>query len=363
MSGMLALRGRWLALGLLPACTPLGGLVEKVGAAISPTEEPDDDPDAADDEAEEDQVAPTCPEPNTCISLAEASSRGEIDVELVDTAGGPTLKIFNHGSRDICIDAWVVLLSNGSQDAIAGHDPGSVLSPGAAVYFYYGAWDWEGRKLPWYCIEHNQYTAVGEFYTFNGALAPDALLDIVYRRQDSDDDGTEDHFDWGNEGTVTQEYVWSWLAENPTVVVGRANGYLSTAPGLEAELVLQATNLGREPALGMVTELVPAELEVIRTDRQPTIWTNNPDGTTTLVFAVKLDGAIDSENSDNPAIYDTESIPYTVRARASCTGRTIGPELTAEWPDASGETHLSAGQGLVVECCDQPGVAGPTLRP
>ncbi|MEC7948392.1 MAG: hypothetical protein VX265_12565, partial [Myxococcota bacterium] len=120
-------------------------------------------------------AAPTCPQPTTAISLAEAWDR---DWARIWFDG--SFNIENQSPHDIELERWHLFFTPMSQDTAAGsadidyqteQASGLALPPGER-------WS-HGYTLPsgpaWWCVERTQQTTYAEDFKFTGARTPTPL--------------------------------------------------------------------------------------------------------------------------------------------------------------------------------------------
>jgi hypothetical protein len=287
-------------------------------------------------------------EPEGCIDLAEAVDRGWASIEY----GRYGLNISNSGAYPICFDGWYSFLSSTSQDAAGGIIGESEIEAESAVTLQYA--DWGDGEEAWWCMEHNQLTATGADYTFNGARAPEAVALWAEFESDEDADGVEDHRDVDQRYHQTQLNVWEWIDTRPVFIVGRQTNWFSVSVGSAVPVVVEVTNLGREAGAAQVVETLPAGWTPGAFDPAPRSVTVTGDGSTRIEWAVSLDGAIEPDDNTAPTEYDSADLRYTLTFEADCSGRSFGLAPTAAWRDGSGDTLQGEGSPLVLQCCDAP---------
>jgi hypothetical protein len=298
-----------------------------------------------------------CPQPDACISLAEAMDRGFAAVTL-----SSTLDVDNFGPYPICSGRWHTFFSDGSQDAIAGHS--DVVWPGepkdAFEIVPEEIWRHEyARSLggpAWWCIERTQVTQAGASYRFTGARAPHPLLAWVHTESDTNTNGTEDHVDYADPSTGapwTNHNIWDHLAAQPTYVVGRTKNYLEMQPGTSSPLTIEVVNLGRDTSSIHVQETLPAGTRSYDFSVRPSSSETNSDGSTTHDWYFKMNGSVDNPDLSTPTDYDMVQIDFqVVWERADCGYREEGEAPSVTWTDNTGATYTSYGTELVIVCCD-----------
>ena len=336
------------------SATPDTGPETETGPHSSPS-----DPEVS---APEDEPDPwgrnlDCPQPDACISLAEAMDRGFASVTL-----SSTLDVHNTGPYPICSGRWHTFFSEGSQDAIAGHS--DVIWPGEPKDAFEIAPEdiWQHQYAQsiggpaWWCIERTQVTAAGSTYRFTGARAPHPLLAWVHTETDTNENHVEDHVDYADATTGapwTNHNIWDHIAEQPTYVVGRTRNYLEMQPGTSAPLTIEVVNLGRGTSNIMVEETLPAGTRSYDFSVRPSTSETHSDGSTTHTWYFKMSGAVDNPDLNTPTDYDIVRIDFqVVWDRADCGYREEGEAPSVTWTDNSGATYTSYGTELVLVCCD-----------
>lgn len=275
-----------------------------------------------------------------CYGLGEAWDRGVLDVDMI---AGNALRLQNTGSREgtsassdpaICMDQWYVFLSSTSQDAIAG-DPdfdlsgdypfGSIsIDAGEGVAFAYA----DPTDDAWWCIEHEQYTRSSAGYTFEGARAPDRLLD---RALAADQDG-----------------LWALQEVEPVIALGRTVHYVELGSGESGEGGIVAFNLGEVATETTVTETIPPGFEATGFSLEPDSTGISPDGGITCSWTLQLDGRQVGEGHGN-TVYDREEITWTLTRTGSCSARVTAPEAIADWQDSDG-AQTSSANPMIIRC-------------
>lgn len=317
-------------------------------------QEDDDVEDDAPEEADGPSVdTRECPPP-ACIQLAEGVDRGMVSIVMT---GGGAFQLTNHGEIPVCLDRWYTLFSPTSQDAVGGVTTSLEIAPGEAGYLTYG--DWGDDVEAWWCIEEDQYTAVGAEYSFNGADAPDLLQSYALDDWDLDEDGREDHDEWSFKGVSgAQHNIWNYLDSSPVVVVGRATNYYELTTGEAVQVEIEVTNLGRLPAAARVQETLPVGHYASAFTIEPSSQDfDEGTGATTYTFDVTMPAALDPQNGGS-ATYGEARIGYLLTYAGACTGREMGFAPSARWTDASGDAWVSAGADMVIECCADGGTFG-----
>jgi hypothetical protein len=285
-----------------------------------------------------------------CVGLAEAVDRGRARIWYT---GMGDVRIENlSATNGICLDPWMVFFSVESQDAMVGLDPGMKLMPGEFHDFPYAVdvYGGEGREA-WWCVEREQMTQGGAEYQYNGSLAPYMLMRWVEDRTDEDFDTIEDHLDWDEEGQVqTQRNVWRDESEQPIVLIGRDHNVVRLLHKDDRqEVILQAKNLGRQPATAEVYERVPAGFVVHYTTPAAQVQPQS-DGTTLLIWQVSLDGAQPVEGRHTK--YDVEEVRYIVgRGDTTCRGRCPGNGASTSWVDRMRVRWRADSEPIIYEVC------------
>jgi hypothetical protein len=346
---------------LLVACPAAGQKVDTGAGGEAWSEWTDgsdgeDSPPVVVPEDDEEPDVGVC-EPEACIELAEAVDRGFASIEY----GVWGLQIENFGPYAICFEDWYTFLSETSQDAVAGTTLATEIEPEQRVSLPYGEWGTDTRA--WWCVEHNQYTASGSRYSFDGARAPSRIGDWAQRASDVDGDGSEDHtdFDAGDGLPQTQHNAWDYIAEAPVFIVGRQMNWLEVADGGAVEVTVRVTNLGREGGSGRVSERLPPGW--VASNMEPGVESQRTeaDGGTTLTWTVSAAGAEEPTDTSLATWYDVVELHYRLTYTGRCAGREIGFTPTIVWADGSGGAYVSEGSPLVVQCCgadDGPDLGG-----
>lgn len=338
----------------LAACTTSGG--RSSGATVSPLDLEEYDYDSGDsgDSAWQDT---TCPQPVAPISLAEAWDRGFADIWF-----DSLLHVENTGPYPILVDNWHIYFAEGSQDAAAGHadyphgvyegDTGDLLIPPGEQWMMAYT---EEEGPAWWCVEKTQVTAWTMDFHFNGAEAPDILLDWVFYDTDENANGIEDHDevpDPTNPAPQAQWNIWNTIAEGPVMVVGRVPNYIELSPGESTELTIEVINLGRSAASMTVTETIPAGTEAADFSIDPSTETRNSDGSTTYTWSSKMLASEDTEDPSEATRYATNEITYTLTwTDPACGERTVGEAPRVDWADIDAKPRVSLGTELVIACC------------
>lgn len=287
-----------------------------------------------------------CPLPSECVQLAEGVDRGDVSIKMT---GMGAINIMNRAEYSVCLDGWYAFTGGGTQDAIGGVSDHTELAPGESTSLWYGRW--QNDPKTWWCIEEDQYTATNATYDFNGSDAPDLAVSYALDEHDEDADGIEDHEEGDDHGLQSQHDIWNYLDESPVIVVGRETNYLQLAKGDAVGVRIEVRNLGRKAGVARVTETVEAGNAAAGWSLTPSSSTTDTNtGSVTYVFDVAVPAAQDPENGGT-ATYGAADIHYQLQYGGACGGREIGSPPRAYWEDASGDTYLSAGADLVIECC------------
>lgn len=308
------------------------------------------DPTAsADDSAEEelDIEYPEC-EPDGCIELAEAVDRSFATIGY----GYAGIVVDNLGPYPICFERWYTFLSSESQDAVAGTTSDTEIPVGESLHVPYA--EWGDDQEAWWCIEHNQYTASGAAYSFNGARAPTRVSQWTNDASDEDSDSAEDHDDYSlSDGLPqTQHNVWDYIADRPVFIVGRDMNWFEVEGRQSVEVVLKVHNLGREDGTAQVLEKLPPGWTASDLSPAPLRNEVGGDGSTQLAWSVELEAAVEPSDPYAPTEYDIAKLRYTLTYAGTCSGREIGYMPNVSWQDGTGSAWISEGSPLVIECCD-----------
>ncbi len=307
---------------------------------------PGQDPDG--NEAEP-SVDPDECEPDACIELAEAVDRGFAAVAY----GSAGLTIDNSGPYAVCFERWYTFLSPESQDAVGGTTETSLeIEPDSTLTLPYAEWSTSSEEEAWWCVEHNQYTASGADYTFNGSRAPTRIATWTNDASDQDRDGSEDHHDWSLDDGLpeTQHSVWDYLDEEPVFIVGRSMNWFELGIGQTTRVVVEVTNLGRSAGKASVSEKVPPGWAVSAISPAPLSETVDADGGTVITWQVELTAAVEPTDTYAATDYDDAELEYRLTYNGQCTGREIGFAPNALW-SSSGDGFVSEGAPLVIQCC------------
>lgn len=308
------------------------------------TEEWPDDPVPAD----------AC-EPDACIELAEAVDRGFASVEY----GSYGLQIRNDGDYDICFEGWYTFLSPESQDAVGGTTETS-MEVEVDEYLNLPYATWVPETEAWWCVEHNQYTAGGASYTFNGSRAPTRIANWTNNASDVDGDGDEDHTDYSMVDGLpqTQHSVWDYLDDEPVFIVGRSMNWFEVGVGETVGVTVEVINLGRVGGSATVSEKVPAGWTVSTVTPAPVSHVVGGDGSTVLTWEVELGAAKEPSDNYQPTDYDEVDLTYRLTYAGDCAGRELGYAPNVRWSGGSG-SFISEGAPLVLQCCgDDDGSIG-----
>jgi hypothetical protein len=287
-----------------------------------------------------------------CVGLAEAIDRDGAIVSLNDQG-----IVIKNTSVDlqICLDEWIVVLSDESQDAGVGQIPMVHLTPGKSHTYGYAIdiYDDKGDEA-WWCLERWQYTAPGSAYSYNGSLMPRPIHNFVKDRTDTNVNTIEDHVDVGELALQTQHNLWNTEAENPVVLVGRQRSLVElVGESMRRQVVIQVRNLGQQPGTASVTEVIPPGYTAF--DLQPLgSATTMRDGSTQLTWVVSLKAAVPDLTLSGPTIYDQVDLSYRIRVsdpEVACEGRCLGQKVVAKWQDSAGSNWTSYSEPLIIEHC------------
>lgn len=295
---------------------------------------------------EDEGVYDAC-EPDSCIELAEAVDRGFATIEY----GSWGMQVRNDGPYEICFERWYTFLSTQSQDAVAGTtDASLVVETDSHLVIPYA--DWGVDTEAWWCVEHNQYTAAGASYTFNGSRAPTKVAGWTNDASDVDADSVEDHSDIDAMDGLpqTQHSVWDYIDDEPVFIVGRQTNWFEVANGETLRVVVQVTNLGRRSGSATVVEKVPAGWSVSTVSPAPLSRTTDSDGAELITWEVELRGGIEPSDPYQPTDYDEVGLEYRLTYTGGCSGREVGYAPNVRWSGGSG-AFVSEGAPLVLECC------------
>jgi hypothetical protein len=296
-----------------------------------------------------------CDFPIPCVGLAEAVDRRAARLRFQDG-----LVVQNTSSDiDICIDDWMVALSDTSQDVLFGQGEPVHIAPGRSQLYPYSV-DVYGNlgdfaNFAWWCVERFQYIAGGSSYEYNGSLRPSRLFDLVHDRTDINRNGVEDHADVVDGQLQTQHNIWNTEAEHPIFLVGRERSLVRlTGPGSRPTLRVQVQNLGQVAGTARVTEIVPRGFLVSGVSPPAQIRALG-DGSTELAWTVSLDAALPDTTYATPTRYDMAELTYQIRLGADpCVGRCEGNGAGATWTDRIGRPWDSASEPLIIEHCTPP---------
>lgn len=294
-------------------------------------------------------------EPDACIELAEAVDRGFATIEY----GSWGLQIRNDGDYDICFEGWYTFLSTESQDAVGGTtNPTLELEAQAYLNLPYATWGTDTES--WWCVEHNQYTAAGAQYTFNGSRAPTRVANWTNNASDVDGDGAEDHVDTTHYDGLpqTQHSVWDYIDDEPVFIVGRTMNWFEVGVGETVGVTIEVTNLGRVGGSATVSEKVPLGWTASSVSPAPVSRTMGADGSEVLTWEVELGAAEEPSDSYQPTDYDEARLQYRLTYAGECAGREIGFAPNVRWSGGSG-AFISEGAPMVLQCCgDDDGPLG-----
>ena len=289
-----------------------------------------------------------CDVPVPCVGLAEALDRDAAEIEYF----GGNIEVTNiSADLEICLAAWIVVLSDTSQDAAVGQEPMARIRPGGTHTFPYAVdvFGGEGDEA-WWCVERSQSTLSGAPYTYNGSLLPQVVYNWVADRTDANRNGAEDHSEYGEDGIISQENIWNTEIDNPIVMVGREHTLVRLSDSRpEQTVVVQAWNLGQRSGSATVTEIVPPGFAVSNPEPAAQISTL-PDGSTELRWQVTLRGAIQFEGARTD--YDMVDLTYVIaKGDTDCDGRCQGMGVQADWRDTATRPWTSHSEPLVIEVC------------
>ncbi len=343
-------------LALVLACDPTSSKGDTAGDAWPEWKEeaeedteptpPGQDPDGEEGEAD---VDPGECEPDACIELAEAVDRGFATVAY----GSDGLTIDNIGPYAVCFERWYTFISTESQDAVGGTTDTSLeIEPGSKLTLPYAVWSSSSDTEAWWCVEHNQYTASGADYTFNGSRAPTRIAGWTNDSSDEDRDGSEDHHDWSSvDGLAeTQHSVWDYIDDEPVFIVGRSMNWFELGIGQSTRVVVEVTNLGRHSGKASISEKVPRDWAVSEISPSPSSTIIDSDGATILTWQVELGAAVEPGDTYAPTRYQETELEYRLTYNGSCAGREVGFAPNSLW-SSGGDGFVSEGAPLIVQCC------------
>ncbi|MFK7927862.1 MAG: carboxypeptidase regulatory-like domain-containing protein [Myxococcota bacterium] len=292
-----------------------------------------------------------CDIPVPCVGLAEAFDRGGAAV-YYNEAGA--IEVINTSEDlEICMDDWMVVFSETSQDATFGQRDPVRVGPGASTEAGYAhdVYKPEGadENQAWWCVEREQYTQAGSEYTYNGSLTPDLLYELIRYRTDVNSSLIEDHEEIV-EGQYIQSQmnVWNTEIQSAIILVGRQRSLVQLRrPDSVATIVVEATNLGQKAGRAVVSEDVPAGFDVFGVSDGGVV-SQRRDGGFTINWSVNIAGAVPRDNAH--ATYSTHELTYQIsRSTDECMGRCPGYGVTAQWGP-----HASASEPLIIEVCETP---------
>lgn len=286
-------------------------------------------------------------DPDGCIELAEAVDRGYASIDY----GRFGLNVRNDGPYPICVERWYTFLSPSSQDAVAGTTGEDEIEPSGVMTFPYAKWG--ADTASWWCIEHNQFTAGGSEYSFQGERAPTRIAGWTNDASDEDKDGAEDHDDASPLDALpqTQHNTWDYLADRSVFIVGREMNWFEVAGQQSVEVTVVVTNLGREGGAAQVMEKLPPEWVASSVEPAPMREDTGTDGSTVLTWGVSLDAAIEPASEYSPTEYDIAELHYVLTYTGKCHGREIGYAPNVSWIDHTGSAWTSEGSALILQCC------------
>lgn len=288
-----------------------------------------------------------------CMGLSEAMDRG---IAEVFASGGGDITISNlSDEHSICLDEWLVVTSDVSQDATIGQDPGTRLAPGQYRVFPPALDVFGGESdRAWWCVEHFQGMTRGARYDYNGSLAPRLVFDWIHDRTDTNGNFVEDHADDLDYTPIAQWNIWNTQEAQPIVMVGRERDLHRLVDAEDrVRVTVQAWNLGQQPAVTSVTEVVPAGFIVSQVSPAARIVDLGEDGTS-LTWEVELEAAESLTGAQ--AIYDIRDLSYTLERDLDqpCEGRCVGRGAVGTFIDLVGETWQSRSEPLIIEVCELP---------
>ena len=293
-----------------------------------------------------------CPLPTECVQLAEGVDRGDVDIKI---NGMGAMVIDNRAEYSVCLDGWYTFTGVGTQDAIGGVSSLKELAPGRTASLWYGRW--QSDPVTWWCIEEDQYTKANSAYTFNGSDAPDLAESYALDSHDVNQNGVEDHDEGDEYGMQSQHDIWNYLDESPVIIVGRSINYMQMERDETASVVVEVRNLGRVAGTARITETVGSGAAAMGWSVEPLSSTLDENtGATTYVFDVAVPAAIDPEDGGTTT-YGKADIVYQLQYVGRCSGREVGSAPQAYWADGYGDSYVSAGADMVIECCsgdDEP---------
>lgn len=257
-----------------------------------------------------DELAPrgqSPPLPST-IRLWEAWAKGYATVTQLDNA---VYEVNNNGPVSIIIDEYIMLMSpspsNPSEDVPGIDDetqdgvliPTYSISSGSSLTYNYGEYVAYGilSPPPWWCTEDSEYTNANIPITLGGEIFPYDMIPIIQ-----------------NYNYYTQDDVWAYMRDNPTLVIGKLPLWEEIANiGDEVDITLDVTNIGFHDAQNVVvtdTILPDYSYDPNSFTHTPSSIANNVDGSITLTWDIPVMDAAVETPQDEPTDYTTVYIGY-----------------------------------------------------
>ena len=287
-----------------------------------------------------------CELPDGCVGLSEAFARGWIMTD-VSGSSNSSVDIYNFGSAPVCLDEFLLLLSDPTQSLSTDVDTADgqaiEIAPGGKVTLQYGPWTFPNgsyqaqlNQPPWWCVEDGQYTTDGAAFAFYGEATPAAIVALIADETDLDNDGKEDHVDWaGSLGTQTVYNIWAYQSSHSMLTAGKVA--LAGDPGT-VNVVLTSHNIGALPGLGTLADTLPEGYSAGNFSVEPDGMAVNPDGSTTLFWGIELAGYEDMPGTDGSTVFDVTEISYDLYPALDANGARLElPKATMTFVDGEAE--------------------------
>lgn len=230
-----------------------------------------------------------------CLTQAQAIALGVISVS---TTGSGAFTVTNsHPDWDICLDGYVMYDNVGTQALFIGSEEGFDfrIPAGGSSTFYYASWTTaNGSYQPFlgswsmWCFQQGTVMGSHSGYLSLGAMIPAGIAELVQNDTDLDGDGVEDHVDYVSySGVQTQYNIWDYQNNHAALAVGKL---ASDAGDGSVTVDYSVTNRGATRGDGTLTDTLPAWWVLEGCDVTPDSVTVNEDHTTTLSWAVSVEG-------------------------------------------------------------------------
>jgi LruC domain-containing protein len=287
-----------------------------------------------------------CELPDECVTLAEAFARDWIAIDTPSSQSS-TVTIHNLGPVEVCLDEHLLFISDPTQSMTNGTEKANgkkmKIAAGGKMNLRYAPWTYPNgyyqpylNQPPWWCVEYGQLSTKNTLFGYYGEQAPEMVQYYIDNKTDTDNDGKEDHVDWGGKyGTKTLYNIWGYQNSHGVLTAGKVAG--AAGPGTIA-VVLTSHNMGAFSAQGVLVDTLPAGYWVDNFSLDPDGWVENNDGTVTMYWNIDLEGYEDKSGWNTTTVFDVIEISYDLHADWDEDGKRIElPRASITFCDGQGE--------------------------